>query len=283
MSGVAGNTADRPRVESGRKQDHEQRSPNGNMLATLGDGLKFSLGCFREIIYAIVHYPTEVVRQSGILVLSSSAVIWLQLAALGAEVPTFAYSLLQGVGATAYLGVATGLVDLYGVGVVCYSYIIAAKIACGFVAELGSMRITEEIDALTVMGIRPKAFLVGTRLAAYILTFPFTFILGIAFMYGSSWIVATMLNAVSNGGYWDQFWLMQTPFQLVLVCVWALTMGVSLLLVGCYYGYNASGGPVGVGQSTAKSMFVNLIVSGVVSVVLFQGLFGSSMQVPFGN
>ena len=142
-----------------------------------------------------------------------------------------------------------------------FGYMMAAKVGTGIVAELGSMRISDEIDALEVMGISSLTFLCATRLLAAWLVLPFMYLAGIGAGFFASYLaVVQQIGEVSSGGYFLIFWMFQNPPDLLYSVIKGMSMATVIVLVGCYYGYNASGGPVGVGTATAKSMVLNIVL-----------------------
>src|SRR5207244_7568819 len=135
-----------------------------------------------------------------------------------------------------------------------FGYMMAAKVGTRIVAELGSMRISDEIDALEVMGINSMVFLCGTRLLASWLVLPFMYIAAIGAGFFASYLaVVLQIGEVSSGGFLLIFWMFQNPPDLLYSVIKAMAMATVIVLVGCYYGYHAGGGPVGVGRATAKS------------------------------
>ena len=136
-----------------------------------------------------------------------------------------------------------------------FGYMMAAKVGTGIVAELGAMRISDEVDALEVMGVNPMIFLCATRLLGAWMTLPFMYLAAIGVGYLASYLaVVEQIGEVSSGGYFLIFWMFQNPPDLLFSLIKAMCMATAIVLVGCYYGYTASGGPVGVGTATAKSM-----------------------------
>src|SRR5262252_4847356 len=150
---------------------------------------------------------------------------------------------------------------------------MAAKVGTGIVAELGSMRISDEIDALEVMGISGMTFLCATRLLAAWLVLPFMYICSIGAGFIASYLaVVQQIGDVSSGGFFLIFWQFQNPPDVLFSLIKAMCMVI--VLVGCYYGYNARGGPVGVGTATAKSMVMNIVsvhLIGMLGTQLFWG------------
>jgi phospholipid/cholesterol/gamma-HCH transport system permease protein len=152
------------------------------------------------------------------------------------------------------------------------------------VAELGAMRISEEIAALEVMGVDSMVFLCATRLLASWIVLPFMYIGGIGVAYLGSYIgVVQQLGFVSSGGYLLIFWQFQNATDLLFSVIKGMSMATVIVLVACYYGYNASGGPVGVGTATAKSMVLNLVLVTLIGMLGTQVFWGANPRAPIGG
>ena len=165
-----------------------------------------------------------------------------------------------------------------------FGYMMAAKVGTGIVAELGSMRISDEIDALEVMGISGMRFLCATRLLAAMIVLPFVYLCSIAAGFFASYLaVVQELGYVSAGGYFLVFWQFQNPTDVLFSLIKAMAMAFVIVIVGCYYGYNASGGPVGVGTATAKSMVVNLVSVHLIGMLGTQLFWGANPRAPIGG
>jgi phospholipid/cholesterol/gamma-HCH transport system permease protein len=165
-----------------------------------------------------------------------------------------------------------------------FGYMMAAKVGTGIVAELGAMRISEEIDALEVMGVDSMVFLCATRLLASWIVLPFMYIGGIGVAYLGSYIgVVQQLGFVSSGGYLLIFWQFQNATDLLFSVIKGMSMATVIVLVACYYGYNASGGPVGVGTATAKSMVLNLVLVTLIGMLGTQVFWGANPRAPIGG
>jgi phospholipid/cholesterol/gamma-HCH transport system permease protein len=165
-----------------------------------------------------------------------------------------------------------------------FGYMMAAKVGTGIVAELGSMRISDEIDALEVMGIDSVTFLCATRLLAAWLVLPFMYLAAIGAGFLASYLaVVKQIGVVSSGGYFLIFWEFQSTPDLLYSLIKAMFMATAIVLVGCYYGYNASGGPVGVGTATAKSMVLNLVLIHLIGMLGTQVFWGANPRAPIGG
>ncbi|HEY2767317.1 MAG TPA: ABC transporter permease [Solirubrobacteraceae bacterium] len=226
----------------------------------------------------------EGLRQSGILIISSTLIIWSLMFILGLECGIEGAYFLEAQGAPAYAGVFTAWCDLREIIPYAFGYMMAAKVGTGIVAELGAMRISDEIDALEVMGIDSVTFLCATRLLAAWLVLPFMYLAGIGGAFLASYIaVVQQVGVVSSGGYFLIFWQFQNPPDFIFSLIKAMFMATAIVLVGCYYGYNASGGPVGVGTATAKSMVLNLVLVHLIGMVGTQVFWGANPRAPIGG
>ena len=93
------------------------------------------------------------------------------------------------------------------------------------------------------------------------MTLPFMYLAAIGVGYFASYLaVVEQIGEVSSGGYFLIFWMFQNPPDLIFSLIKGMCMATAIVLVGCYYGYTASGGPVGVGTATAKSMVLNIVL-----------------------
>jgi phospholipid/cholesterol/gamma-HCH transport system permease protein len=226
----------------------------------------------------------EALRQAGILILGSALVIWGLVFISGLTCGIEGAYLLRAQGAPAYAGVFAAWCDLREITPYAFGYMMAAKVGTGIVAELGAMRISDEIDALEVMGVPPVTFLAATRLLAAWIVLPFLYLgaVGVAFL--SSWIaVVEQVGDVSSGGYFLIFWMFQNPPDLLFSLIKGMAMATVIVLVGCYYGYTASGGPVGVGTATAKSMFLNIIMVHIIGMLGTLVFWGANPRAPIGG
>src|SRR3954454_23182053 len=161
---------------------------------------------------------------------------------------------------------------------------LASYCRTGLGAELGSMRITDEIDALEVMGLPSLVFLCGTRLLASWLVLPFMYIASIGAGFFASYLaVVVQIGEVSSGGFFLIFWMFQNPTDLLYSVIKAMVMATLIVLVGCYYGYNASGGPGGGRAAAAKSMVVNLVLIHGIGMLGTQVFGGANPRAPIGG
>ena len=239
-------------------------------------GQVYSLRVFR--------YFGEALRQAGVLIVGSTIVIWSLCFIIGLQCGIEGAYFNRSVGAPAYAGVFSAWCDLRELVPYAFGYMMAAKVGTGIVAELGSMRISDEIDALEVMGIDSLLFLCATRLLAAWLVLPFMYIAAVGAGFFASYLaVVQQIGEVSSGGFFLIFWMLQNPPDLLFSLIKAMVMATAIVLVGCYYGYTAGGGPVGVGTATAKSMVLNLVLVHIIGMLGTQLFWGANPRAPIGG
>lgn len=258
------------------------REARTSIVADSGEIAKFSLKVFAAVPGAW-RYTSEIFRQLGILILTTAPILIFLLLMLASEASLEGHYLLKQLGVSSYTGLFTAYAQ-YKVGPIFWGWMLSAKVSCGLVAEFGSMRISDEIDALEVMGINSLAYLPGTRLIAVVIFTPFVYVTGMGLMaLQSFWLNVYAFSSVSRGGYLQVFWTFMSSYNILLSLLNAMVLGLIIVLVGCYYGYNARGGPVGVGNATAKSMIINMIIVSVVGAAFMQLFFGGNGRLPIAN
>ena len=232
----------------------------------------------------VLRFFGEALRQAGILILGSALVIWGLRSSLGLTCGIEGAYFSRSTGTPPYAGLFSAWCDLREIIPYAFGYMMSAKVGTGLVAEIGAMRISDEVDALEVMGVDSLVFLCATRLLACWIVLPFIYVgaVGVGF-FASYLAVVQQVGEVSSGGYFLIFWMFQNPPDLVFSLIKAMAMGTAIVLIGCYYGYTASGGPVGVGTATAKSMVLNTVMVHLIGMAGTQIFWGSNPRAPIGG
>jgi phospholipid/cholesterol/gamma-HCH transport system permease protein len=254
-------------------------------IASFGDISRFCARVVGEVFDGhVLRFFGEALRQAGILILGSAIVIWGLAFILGLQCGIEGAYFSRSVGAPANAGTFAAWCDLREIMPYAFGYMMSAKVGTGLVAEIGAMRISDEIDALEVMGISSVTFLCATRLLGAWLVLPFVYIGAVGAGYFASYVaVVQQIGEVSSGGYFVIFWMFQNPPDLFYSLIKGMAMATVIVLVGCYYGYTASGGPVGVGTATAKSMVLNTVLVHLVGMVGTQVFWGANPRAPIGG
>lgn len=272
-----------PEGSSSAPAPPRQLGPVRQLLEEYGDLGRFIVDTIRELPRAAA-MPGEVLRQAAILILGSATVIWVMQFVMGMTCGLEASYTLRSYGAPLYSGIFTAWCAVREMAPYMWGYILAAKVGCGFVAEIGSMRISEEIDALEVIGVRSMPYLVGTRVIGAFISLPFLYMVGLLAHFAAAYLVVVhQLGEVSQGGYAMIFWSYQDGLDLLYSLIKVMVKGMTIVLVGCYYGYRARGGPVGVGFATARSMILNMVLVHLIGLALTQLFWGSSPNAPIAN
>ena len=166
-----------------------------------------------------------------------------------------------------YAGSAAGTVD---------GSMSIATFGAGVTAQLGAMRINEEVDALEAMAIRPVAYLVSTRILAGMLAITPLYSIAVILSFVASEFTTTFLLGQSQGLYQHYFDTFLNPIDLLWSFLQAVLMALTILLIHTYYGYFASGGPAGVGNATGNAVRTSLIVVVSVTLLISLSIYGSN-------
>ena len=248
-------------------------------LGKIGDQTLFWGRAIAGIPYAITRFRMEIIRLiaeismgAGTLALIGGTVVivgFLTLAA-GGTLAVQGYDSLGGIGIEALTGFLSAFLNVRIVGPVVAGIGLAATFGAGVTAQLGAMRISEEIDALESMAIRPVEYLVSTRLVAGMIAVVPLYSIAVILSFVASKFVTVALLGQSSGLYNHYFSTFLNPIDLLWSFLQAILMSLAILLVHTYYGYFATGGPSGVGVAVGNAVRASLIV--VVSVTLLVSL-----------
>ncbi len=273
----------KPKPKETEKPDVPFAARAAAPLKEAGEMAAFSV---RTVAYApgALRYFAEVLRQCSILILGSSLVLLALVAVIGGECALFFVYLTRPLGGTDFTGffnVPCGIRELFPY---MFGYIFAAKVGCGLVAEVGSMRITEEIDGLESVGIDPMRYVIGTRFLAVVIFVPLLYVACILTGLIGGWLVSVIqIGELTGAQYFEGYWSSQGLDDNIVSLVKTTSMGIGIALVGMYYGYKASGGPVGVGNAVARSMIVNLVLIHALGAFWSAVFFGDGAGYPIGG
>jgi phospholipid/cholesterol/gamma-HCH transport system permease protein len=243
----------------------------------------FSVSTVAQTVHALRYYWRETLRQIAQTGLGAGAMAFVGGAVgIGGFVVLSGASLvaIQGfvslgnIGVEAFTGFFAAVINVRIGAPVIGGILLASIIGAGHTAELGAMRISEEIDALEVMGINSIAYLTSTRLIAGLVAIVplFAGLVSIAFL--SPWLTTTLLYGQSHGTYEHYFRTFLRPEDVFWSFVESVIIAVAVMLTHCYYGYNATGGPVGVGESVGRSMRFSLVSVQVVVLLGTLAVYG---------
>ncbi|WP_026918383.1 ABC transporter permease [Gordonia shandongensis] len=253
----------------------------------IGRMSRFVVDAVIAAVRAARHYGSEMLRLvadmslgSGALALIGGTVMitgFLTLFA-GATVAVQGYSTLGNIGVDAMTGFLSAYVNIRVVVPVTAGIGLAATLGASTTAELGAMRISEEIDALEVMAVRAMPYLVGTRLLAGMITILPIYAVALIFSFLSSRVVTVNVLGQSPGVYEHYFSTFLIPSDVLWSFLQAIVMAILVMLVCTYYGYYASGGPEDVGVATGRSVRLSLIAVVTVTLIIALVLYGSARE-----
>ena len=231
------------------------------------------------------HYKVELVRLIaqmslgvGTLALIGGTVVivaFLTLSA-GSLIAVQAYSQLQEIGIEALAGFTSAFLNVRLVAPLVAGIGLAATIGAGATAQLGAMRISEEIDALEVMGVRSIAYLASARVMAGIIVVIPLYCIAVIMAFLATRIGTTAVYGQSTGVYDHYFTTFLNPWDLLWSFLQAVSMAVVVMLVHTYYGFTASGGPAGVGDAVGRAVRTSMVAAVFVTLFVSLAIYGQS-------
>jgi len=253
-----------------------------------GDQLLFFVRALYTIPQAVKRYPREITKTlaeitfgvGGLsLIAGSAGVIAFMAFFAGTEVGIQGYASLSQIGVAKFSAFISAYFNTREVAPLVSAIALAATVGCGYTARLGAMRISEEIDALEVMGIPSLPFLVTTRMiAAFIAVIPL-YIVALSAAYLSPRLIVTYIYGQSPGTYDHYFIQFLPPVDMLWSFFKLLFLAVAIILIHCYYGYTASGGPAGVGRAVGRAIRTSIVTVVVADFFLSFAIWGSTTTV----
>src|SRR6476619_711254 len=197
----------------------------------------------------------------------------------GTEVGIQGYASLSQIGVSKFTAFISAYFNTREVAPLVPSIALAATVGCGYTARLGAMRISEEIDALEVMAVPSLPFLVTTRMiAAFVAVIPL-YIVALAASYLSPRLITTLIYGQSAGTYDHYFLQFLPPIDMLWSFFKLLFLAVAVILIHCYYGYTASGGPAGVGRAVGKAVRLSIVTVNLLDFFLSLAIWGTTTTV----
>ncbi|WP_425489399.1 ABC transporter permease [Nocardioides piscis] len=253
-----------------------------------GDQLLFYAKAMAAVPRALRNYRREIwtiladvaFGSGGLSLIAGSAGVIAFLAFFaGTEVGIQGYASLSQIGVAKFTAFISAYFNTREVAPLVSSIALAATVGCGYTARLGAMRISEEIDALEVMGIPSLPFLVTTRIiAAFIAVIPL-YLVALLSSYLSPRLITTMIYGQSTGTYDHYFIQFLPPIDMFWSFGKLIILAVMIILIHCYYGYTASGGPAGVGQAVGRAIRTSIVTVVVADFFLSFAIWGSTTTV----
>ena len=261
-------------------------------LNRVGDQTLFFGRAIGGTPYAFVHFRKEIIRLiaeismgAGVLAMigGTLVIVGFLTLATGGTLAVQGYSSLGNIGIEALTGFLSAFINVRIAAPVVAGIGLAATFGAGVTAQLGAMRINEEIDALESMGIPPIQYLVSTRLVAGMIAITPLYSVAVILSFLASRFTTVVLFGQSGGLYDHYFGTFLNPIDLLWSFLQAILMALTILLIHTFHGYFAAGGPSGVGVAVGNAVRTSLIVVVSVTLLVSLAVYGSSGNFNFSG
>jgi phospholipid/cholesterol/gamma-HCH transport system permease protein len=257
-------------------------------LDVLGDQLFFYIAAVLWIPRVLMRYKRETARllsevafgSGGLALVGGTVIVMIGMTlATGVVVGLQGYYALNQIGAAAFTGFISAYFNTREIAPLVAGLALSATVGAGFTAQLGSMRINEEVDALEGMGVPSLPYLVTTRIIAGVTAIIPLYAIGLISSYVASREVTVLFNGQSAGTYDHYFGLFLSPVDVLWSFVKVLLFSSMVMCIHCYYGYRASGGPAGVGVAVGRAVRTAIVVINVVDFFMSLAIWGATTTV----
>ena len=234
---------------------------------------------------AVRRYPSELLRVISVMGLGVGAlaiiggtvvVMGFLTISTGSLVAVQGYATLSNVGVEAMTGFLSAFFNVRMIAPSTAGVAMSATIGAGATAQLGAMRINEEIDALEVMGIRSMAYLASTRIVAGILVVIPLYCIAVIMTFFAARFLTISVYGQSRGVYDHYFSTFLQPADLIWSFIATVIMAATVMVIHTYYGFTASGGPAGVGEAVGRSVRASMIATAFVVCTFMLAVYGQS-------
>ncbi|AGB22310.1 ABC-type transport system involved in resistance to organic solvents, permease component [Mycobacterium sp. JS623] len=258
----------------------------------LGIQTQFYFTTLRSTPDVAIRYKSEMVRLIAQMSLGTGAlaviggtvvIVGFLTMSVGALIAVRGYNQFADIGVEALTGFASAYFNVRLIAPLVAGIALAATIGAGATAQLGAMRINEEIDALEVMGIRSVAYLASTRVIAGVIVVIPLYCVAVLSSFLAARVGTTAVYGQSTGVYDHYFNTFLQPADIIWSFALAVAMAVVIMLVHTYYGFTASGGPAGVGEAVGRAVRTSLISASYVIVFMSLAIYGQTGNFQFAG
>jgi phospholipid/cholesterol/gamma-HCH transport system permease protein len=243
------------------------------VVQALQDFTLLGVRAFRNIL-APPRYYDDILTQMDVIGFGSVPIVVLTGFFTGGVLALQTYRTLQTFGEVSLLGEAVAVGFILELGPVLTALVVAGRNSSGIASEIGSMLVSEQIDALRALGTDPLRKLVSPRLYATLLMLPLLTVLSDFFGMLGGDLVSITIAKVPSSEYWSTAYQSLTFRDLTQGLVKPIFFGIIIALVGCYYGLQTEGGTQGVGRSTTRAVVVAIVLIIVVDFFITRFLIG---------
>jgi phospholipid/cholesterol/gamma-HCH transport system permease protein len=269
-----------------KKRSRLDRSLDG--LVQTGRDIRFYGKVLVGIPSAIRHYPREILRilsevsfgTGALAVIGGTIGVMTGMSIfVGTVVGMQGYAALDQIGTSTLNGFISAYFNTREIAPLVAALAMSATVGAGFTAQLGAMRINEEIDAVKVMGLGTIPYLVSTRVVAGFVAIIPLYVVGLLTSYAGSRMVTVYFHGQSAGTYDHYFQLFLPPIDILLSFGKVLIFSILIILIHCRLGFYASGGPSGVGIAVGRSVRRTIVVVALLDLALSMAMWGATTTV----
>jgi len=263
------------------KEQRQAVEGYGDQLLFYAKALAWAPRTIRRYKREVLNILAEVAFGAGGLTMIAGTVGVIAFMAFfaGSEVGIQGYASLSQIGVAKFSAFISAFFNTREVAPLISSIALAATVGCGYTARLGAMRISEEIDALEAMGVPSLPYLVTTRMIAGFLAVIPLYIVALCASYLSPRLITTLMYGQSGGTYDHYFLAFLPPIDILYSFLKLIILAVAIILIHCYYGYTASGGPAGVGIAVGRAIRTSIVTVVVADFFLSFAIWGSTTTV----
>jgi phospholipid/cholesterol/gamma-HCH transport system permease protein len=259
-----------------------------NALDELGDQLSLYARAIAWTPRTLRRYRGEIGRllaevsfgSGALIVILGTAGVMLSLSLfVGSLVGLQGFRALDSLGVEALTGFITAYFNTRDIAPLVAAAALTATLGAGFTAQLGAMRISEEIDALEVMAVPSVPFLITTRMIAGVIAIIPMYTIGLLSSFAASRLNVTLINDLPGGTYDHYFDLFLPVSDVLYSYLKVIVFAIMIILIHCHYGYTAKGGPAGVGIAVGRSVRLSIVSTAIMDFFLTLVLFGTETSV----
>ena len=270
------------------------RARGEQVVDRAGEFGTFMIFCYRVLYHSVVDvvirqkFRKVVFKQMSDIVVGAGAyvvgagmvfVIIAMSFFVGSEVGLQGFRGLETIGAQSFTGLVGSFANVREITPVIAAVALAAQVGAAFTAEIGAMRISDEIDALEVMSIPSLVYLVCTRVVAIVLALLPLYLIALFSSFFATRLVTTRLLGLSPGIYDYYFHLYLPPVDILYSVLKVITFAIIITLIHCYYGFTATGGPAGVGFAVGRAIRLSIIAIVITNLLLSFLFWGHTVTV----
>lgn len=221
----------------------------------------------------------DTITQMAFIGVASLPIVLITVAFSGAVLALYMSQLVVQWGVGSYTGAAVGISIAREIAPVLTSVVVTARCGSAIAAEVGSMRVTEQIDALRALGVSPVRYLVVPRLLAAVVMLPALTILADVVGTAGGYFVA-VVNGVAGGGFRSTLQAQVLPHDVMMGLLKTVFFAVTIVIVGAHEGLHTRGGATGVGRATTNAVVKTIVIIYILNFLLAYVMFGGRTAMP---